>query len=163
MKNVHFKEEQRYNSKYLLILLGAISLVVAAVGLRELLSPVPNYANVTFLFTAAIIIGGLTVWYNQLWMKVTICDKKIKFKMSPLPVRKHSLKWKEIEKCAIVKTPEAAQWSGGNITFNHEKRYSLNGRNGLAIQTKRGERYFIGCRDVAALREALRKVKTQVG
>jgi hypothetical protein len=79
--------------------------------------------------------------------------------MSPLPVTKRSIFWEEVEQCKIVTTSEAAQWSGGNITFNHEKRYSFNGRNGLSITTKNGDHFFVGCKNLKNLKHALDKLR----
>ena len=158
MSEVLFKEKQRYDNKLVLIILGLISLLAIVGGIKSLLKTPTHYYETIILFITALVIGVLIWWLTKLKMKVTISEKSIKFKISPIYLKKRSIPWKEIEECEIVKTSEAAQWSGGNITFKREKRFSFIGRNGLAIKTKKGEYYFIGCKKIAELQQALNKI-----
>lgn len=157
MSKIFFKEKQAYNSKRDLIILGAIDLIIVAKAIIFISSG--NYYNASFLLVIASMIGASIWWLTRLKMNVTISDKNIKFKIYPLHDDKLSISWKEVEKCEIVETSEAAQWAGGNITFNQEKRFSFTGRNGLAIKTKKGDYYFIGCRQIGELQTALRKME----
>ena len=157
MSKVNFKERQRYDNKWVPVLLGVTGLVAFGKGIYFLTASDVRLENAVFLFLVALGAAGLIWWLHRLEMKVTITEKKVKFKLSPLHPKKQSIAWKEIGRCEIVKTSEAAQWSGGNITFN-EKRYSLNGRNGLAIRTKSGESYFIGCKNVEKLQQTLQAI-----
>lgn len=54
---------------------------------------------------------------------------------------------------STVKTIVPTVTGHGSETF-----VSLTGRNGLAILTKEGRRYFIGCDDVDALNDAFAEV-----
>jgi len=159
MVKVYFKEKQRYENKVLLTIL-AISCIAALLGgVKRLVASHTDYPQTIFLFFTALAIGVIIWWLTKLKMKVNISNKRIKFKMTPIHIKKQSIFWEDIEKCEIVRTSEAAQWSGGNITFNHEKRISLNGRNGLALKTKKGEHYFIGCKNISRLQQALDKIQ----
>ena len=159
MSKANFKETLQYQSKLVPILLGLVSLATAIRGVDFLSASEPQLGNAILSFTVAAASVALIWWLRKLKLKVAITAKNIKFKLSPLHEKKQSIPWKEIDECEIVRTTEAAQWSGGNITFNHEKRYSLTGRNGLAIKTKKGECFFIGCRDILGLQHALDKMK----
>ncbi|MTB51705.1 hypothetical protein [Lewinella sp. W8] len=158
MTKVNFKETQRYDNKLIPLLLGLIGVVTMVRGTSLLIAPEPKIWGAIFLFSVAAAIGGLIWWLTQLKLKVVVTEKNVKFKLSPLHEKKHSISWEEIDKCAIVRTSEVAQWGGGNITFNHEKRYSLTGRNGLSIRTRAGELFFIGCTDLTRLQETLNKM-----
>lgn len=155
MKQIYFKEKQRYDNKLALVLLGLFALILIGGAFKSLLASEINYANVIFLFSATSVVIGSIWWLTQLKLKIAISDKKIKAKITPSLFKKQSIAWSEVEKCEIVRTPEAAQWSGGNVSFGQERMLSLNGRNGLAIETKAGESYFIGCQNINALQQAL--------
>lgn len=155
MSKILFKEEQRFDNRLALFSLGLLGLGAIIGGITHLLTPIPNYPVITLLFITTLAIAVGIWWLTSLKMKVVISEKGIKFKLSPIHPKKHSISWKKIDSCTIVKTSEAAQWCGGNITFNHERRVSLTGRNGLAIKTKKGENLFIGIKQITGLYKAL--------
>lgn len=161
MPKVYFKEEQRFDNYLALITLGLFGLGAIVGGMIHLLKAESNYLFAALSFTTAIAIGLGIWWLTRLKMKVVVSEKGIKFKLSPIHPKKQLIPWKKIDSCVIVKTSEAAQWCGGNITFNHEKRVSLTGRNGLAIKTKEGENVFIGVKEVSELHEALDGIKPE--
>lgn len=150
------KEEQRFNDKVVMVLLGAggVGLLYAAVN--TLLLDSANLLRAGVLFLTAIALGGWLYCLIRLHLKVKISDKSIKFRMAPFHASTRKIKWKEVENCSIVKTPKIAQWHGANLSYGSENRFSLAGRNGLSLTTKDGRKYFIGCRDVDGLRKALR-------
>jgi hypothetical protein len=161
MKKVKFKETQHYTNRLTLCFLGTIALVAVLKGMLLLSTSKPDITNSLFGFAVAFSTLLLIWWLINLKLKVVVSEKNIKFKLSPIHPKKRSIPWQEIARCEIVETPEAAQWSGGNITFNHEKRYSLTGRNGLSITTKKGKNFFIGCSDLAGLKEAIDSMELQ--
>lgn len=113
------------------------------------------------LFIVAFALGMLIWWLSRLQLKVEFNAKYIKFKMSPVHMNKKVLLWKDIKRFGIIETSEAAQWSGGNITLRQEKRISLTGRNGLALKTKQGAYFLIGCQDIDKLKHALEKLEKE--
>jgi hypothetical protein len=158
MATVFFKEKQHFRDIPVLVLLGLMMLATLYGTVKALVEAGGNYGNFIILFVATLSLGVWIWWLTRLRLKVSVSDKKIKYKMSPIHPKKQSIKWEQIENCELVKTPPVAQWSGGNISFNHEQRISVTGRNGLAIKTKEGKHYFIGCHNIEQLKEALDKV-----
>ena len=159
MSRIHFKETQRYKDKLIPLALGVVGLMAVVRGMNLLQTSNAEVGTIVFLFALALASVGAIFALYRLKLKLSISDKKIKYKLSPWHSAKQSILWQDVDSCKIVQTSEAAQWSGGNITFNHEKRFTLSGRNGLALKTKSGERYFIGCEDILGLRKALDKVQ----
>jgi len=159
MQKVNFKETQRYQNKIVLIVLGIACAIAIIAGIALLLAPQPQIENAFFFFVLAIAIRALMWWLMKLKLSIAITNKCIKFKFFPLHAKKHTIAWDDVENCEIIKAPEAAQWSGLNISYSHERRYTLNGRNGLAIKTKNGENFFIGCRDIMGLTQALNEMQ----
>lgn len=118
----------------------------------------PWHVSLLVLASIATVIGAIA-WLRAVKLKVEVTQKDIKYKLYPLHAKKQSIPWEEVAECKIVSTPEAAQWCGGNITFADEKRYSLSGRNGLAIKTVQDENYFIGFQDVSKLQQIVEKLQ----
>ncbi|MFK7935200.1 MAG: hypothetical protein AB8G22_16935 [Saprospiraceae bacterium] len=158
MAKIIFKEKQRFSDRIILIALFIISLTSLLSALKHVSAPTANYANSIFLLVMFIVASVSLWWLTRLKLKVAISEDKINYKMSPVHSKKQSILWSKVKKCEIIRTSEAAQWSGGNITFNNEKRISLTGRNGLAITTKDGKHYFIGCKNIDGMQQALQKV-----
>jgi hypothetical protein len=155
MAKSFFKEKQRFEDKVILAIIGLVGLFGLFGGIKSLLATDTNYTNTIFLFFIAAIAVAAIWWLTRLRMKVSISEKGIKFKLSPIHAKKRFIAWKDIAVCRIIKTSEAARWSGKDINYKHEKKVSLTGRNGLAITTKDGQRYFIGSNNVNELQQAL--------
>lgn len=155
MANKLYKEKQRFNDKLVLVMLGLgiVGLLYAAATFFFNEQTSATYALTCLAFAAGL--GGILYRLTHLRYKLQVTDKQIKFKLSPAQVATQKIKWAEVDSCEIVKTPKAAQWHGSNLRRPREKYFSLTGRNGMAITTKCGSRYFLGCTDVEALKDTL--------
>ncbi len=158
MKNVLYKEKHKFDDNFSLVVLGVFCLGALAGGANALFRTNQNILVAIILFLVALALGFLMWWLTRLQLKVEFNSKTIKFKMSPIHLSKKAFLWKDIENYGIIETSKAEQWSGGNITFKQEKRISLTGRNGLALKTKEGAYYLIGCHEIEKLRAALDKL-----
>lgn len=151
MATTIFKEKQHYNDKLNIALL-AIFFVCAVYGaVKCLIGAEVKILNASILILSAVLFATGIWWLTRIQMGVWISDKKIKYKMKPFHKKKHALRWSDIVEYEVVKTSPSAQLSGGNMSFSREKRFSITGRNGLAIRTKSGDQYFIGCKNVDQL------------
>ena len=161
MKNKAFKERQYFNDQMVFILLGAgfigaiYGFIKAIVSQYYSLFDLSVYAGIAAFM--AISFWGL----KRLQLKVSINEKRIKYKLSPIHKESQKIRWEEVASCEVVKTPLAAQWHGGNISFGGESLISLTGRNGLSIKTKKGKRIFIGCKEVDDLRVSLDQIQRE--
>jgi hypothetical protein len=157
MEDKVFKEEYSFDDKVLFALLG-VGFGGAFFGLVNLFFSEQAAATKVFAYLITVFILGFLLWgLRQLKLKVSINDKRIKYRMFPLHDKTQRIAWDEVESCEIVKTPYFAQWHGGNIRFDRESWYSLTGRNGLSIKTKDGRSLFIGCRNVDKLKQYFAK------
>lgn len=155
MANKLHKEKQRYTDKMVFGMLGAGVLLVLAGVCKAAVSDSFNPLHFSLLLTVAAGLSGWMYWLFRLRLSVKITDKSIKYKMAPLHGSSRKIPWSEVEDCTIVQTPKIGQWHGGNLTYGAESHYSLSGRNGLSVKTRDGRKYFIGCRDVEGLKDAL--------
>ncbi len=162
MKNKAFKERQHFNDHIVFILLGA-GFIGAIYGfIKTIVSQ--HYS----LFDLSVYVGiaalmAISFWgLKRLQLKVSVNEKRIKYKLFPIHKEAQKIRWDEVASCEVVKTPLAAQWHGGNISFGRESLISLTGRNGLSIETKNGKRIFIGCKEVDDLRISLDHLRGEV-
>lgn len=154
-----YKEKQRFGSvEMIAILILSMGLLIYSL-FNSLMAHNGAFTYVEWSCVSLLLMLGGFLWYLlQLQLSLSISENGIQFKMKPLHNKKRMIAWEEIDSCEIVKTPKLAQWHGGNITFNHEKRFSLTGRNGIHLVTKDGEEYFLGSRKLSELRKAIEKV-----
>lgn len=146
-----FKEEQRFQLWEVYLLLLFFSLLTLFNLVREPF-PIGKYgATDLFIF----ILLSLIIWYlYQLKMIVSFDDKGITVRYFPKLHKKCYIAWSDIADCRFVKLSKRAQWSGGAISFSTEERvFSLCGRNGLFLRTKKGEKYFIGSKKLLENKE----------
>ena len=152
-----FKEQQRFRNWEIIALLAflMIGLTVRFI-LQNWAAPVDNPMPFT-TYAVFMLPMGAVLWYIlSLRLSVRVTEKSIRVKRSsPWQKESHKIKWKDVEEIELVETSPGAQWSGGNITFNREKKYSLCGRTGVHLTTKDGEEILIGARRFGEFREAL--------
>jgi len=154
-----FKEKQRFCDWEVFALL---SFFILALTYRffdqHFIHPVGNAMSIVgYLLLLLPLIGGL-VYLASLRMSVKVTDKHISLKYSHWHREKHKIKWDDIEECEVLKPTPTAKWSGWNVSFNHEKKYTLSGRAGLHLRTKEGEDIIIGARKCNELAQAVRQV-----
>jgi|AntRauTorckE5430_2_1112549.scaffolds.fasta_scaffold00930_5 hypothetical protein len=155
MTNHKFKEKSRYGDR---VIIGAICLSMLALlflGAENALSANFDWRYQGVCLTTMAFLGGILYFLNRTRMKVSINEDRIKFKVRPFHQKSRRIGWEDVEDCQIIRTNEQEQWQGGNIHRPGEIFISLVGRNGLSIRTKSGRQYFIGCKDVDGLTEAL--------
>jgi len=156
-KKIKYKEKNRFNDATLM----AMFIVAFGASIAALVYKIWLKATLTeliVLILVVFIIGGAIYWYSRLRLRVSLNDKRIKYKLSPLHNHSHKIEWSEVESCKIVKSPKMSQWHGSNIRFLGERFFSVTGRNGLEIETKQGQNIFLGFAHVDALRAVLDKI-----
>lgn len=154
-----YKERQYFEGKAVYVLL-ALGFGSALYGWgQSLFAGTANWQTSASYLLIMATTAALIWWLRRLRLKVSINEKRIKFKMFPYHRQAQRIHWEEVVACELVKTPHLAQWHGSNLHLMGEAWYSLTGRNGLAIETKDGRRLFIGCKDVDKLAETLEQAR----
>jgi hypothetical protein len=153
-----FKEEQTYQSTDVLFTIGLIAAMLVWNAIHHLSIGATRNLWVA-LASIAIALGlGAWMWYlTRTRLATKITTKKITTRMNALRPQKVQIPIADIASCEVVETSLAAQWTGGNISFEHEQVLSVNGRNGLAIETHDGRRFFLGSSNVEALKQAVQR------
>lgn len=154
-----FKEKQRFRDFPFLILLGALLVLFGYQFVHLLVAGgIPSvFMKGMLCLGTMVLLLGLIWYYWNIKLTVSVSRSGISYKMLPWQKRKRHIPWEEVKSCEIVQTPKAEQWHGGNITFNHEKRFSVSGRNGIHITTNSGDELFIGSKRPEELKKAVEK------
>lgn len=151
-----YQEKQQFHDWVVIVLLSLalIGLLYGAASYFWRIDVTLTYSIICLLLAAGI---GYTIWWllTSLQYKLTVTDKNIKFKLKGITETSKKIAWDDIVSCTLVKTPNLVKWERPKAMTTDEKFYSLDGRNGLMIETKDGSRYFIGCQNVEELQAAL--------
>ena len=137
------------------LLIGIITLLIHEQHLFE------GFAWIQIsLVSMILLIGTYALWalyQSEMSFKISKMAIKLKLK-SPLFSSKRKIKLKDIDSCQLVSTPPLAQWHGGNISFIRHQNFSFFGRTGIFITTKGKESYFIGSKNIDALKHTLEEL-----
>ncbi len=155
-----FKDKQHFNDTLVFAIIGLAFLATIAGLIKTLWIGDLNLMKSLIYLGVLALLGGWFWWLRRLELKVSINQKRIKYKMAPYHAKSKRISWDEVTSCKVVKTPLVAQWHGSNVHFFREKWFSLSGRNGLSLLTRDGEAYFIGCKDVEGLAKFLAKLRS---
>ena len=157
-----FKEKQSFHGTDVIVLASVICLLLIAVFYQQVF--IEQDYSIWSSSTLLLVIIGFAAWIWSLFqrqMEVSISEKKISCKQNSWFSRKQQIKLKDIDSCTIVETPLPAQLHGSNLSLSGEKMFSFTGRNGLAIETRDGQRYFVGSNQVREMGQAIKQALHQ--
>lgn len=158
-----YKETQKFGYPEVWLLLGGLQLGLTFRFFQHLLEGTYHqFPFWAFLLLSAPLVG-LMIYLWKVRVDVRISAKKIAVRMRDwYRTKARKIYVHDIAELRVVDTPEAVQWVGGNIAFDHAHQYSLHGRKGLYLRTKDGEEYFIGVSEPGALRPIIEKMKKKM-
>ena len=155
MANKIYQEKQRFHDWLTVVMLS-----FATVGLLYGAASYFWDDDITVIYSIVCLVLAAGLGYAIWWLtsqrsKLTITDKKIKFKLKGPVEKSKKIAWDDVVSCTMVKSTALAKWDRPKITKIDEEFYSLDGRNGLMIETEDGNHYFIGCKNIEELQAAL--------
>ncbi|MCP4439315.1 MAG: hypothetical protein GY810_10285 [Aureispira sp.] len=158
------KVEERFNN---IELVAVFSLLFVLLSVRftqqQLLATHEATASAEAFTLALLLVGGALFILWRLRMTITLHQKGISFKISPLHTKKYKIKWEEIEKCQLVEISKSAEWSGWGVPHldRRERVFSLCGKTGLYIKKKDGEVLFLGSMQLSGYQDEIVKLLNQ--
>ncbi len=158
MARKYFSEKQSTKDPILLSILVLLDAYMIYLFVDAALINFSQHSVALILLGSSIIFISSVIWlFLHLRIKLSVSEKGISYKMSPLHQKKHRIKWDDVEGCKVIETPRLAHMHTGNMKFWSEKKYTFTGRNGLAIRTKDGSRYFIGSHQTDELKDSVKR------
>lgn len=150
-----FKENQRFNQWWLLLLLTLVAgIILKAVfeetnGFKEAENP---------LFILFIVFSGLIpiVLLVGIQLQTRIDAKGITVIFHPLGFTKKHFAWKEIKDCYIREYHPIMEYGGWGIrTIGRKKAYNVSGNIGIQIVTVNNKKFLIGTKQPIAVKAVL--------
>lgn len=155
MANKLYQEKRQFHDWLTIVML---SLAIAGLVYGAASYFWSSESSLFYSIICLLLAGGLAYaiwWLTSLRSYLTVTDKNIKFKLKGPIERSKKIAWKDIVSCKLVEAPKITKFNRPKVTITDERFYSLDGRNGLMIETTAGKHYFIGCQNLQELQEAL--------
>lgn len=161
MKNITFKEKQRFDRYEVLVLLVTLCIAMVALLIAEIIHPHDDMLLRIMAMSALLL--GIGIRAMQLYsshLKVSVNRKRIKYKLSSMKGSTGKIPLSEIAAIEPIATPgDMNKFENPWFSPLEDERFiSVTGRNGVAVRTNSGERYFIGTRRPIELFETLREL-----
>ena len=144
-----FKEEQRFNEVWLIVLLIVTAIVPISVYVKEYLED-PSKTSVLELFgliLAVLLATGLIFFFK---LTTRIDEEGIHYKFFPFHWSFQLLKWAEIKEAYLRTYDPLSEYGGwglkGGILWNKSKGKAVNvsGDIGIQLILKNGKKLLIG-------------------
>ncbi len=166
-----FKEEQRFDAPWLIILLGVIGvasiLPIWMMFYKQIIKGEPPGSNglsdvgLIILFFGVILFIGLMYGFVYLCKLTTYIDEKqIVYKFVPFHRKPHSILWEDVDSAEVIKYHPVMEYGGWGVRYGSKgKAYNTRGDKGLEIITKEGKNILIGTREPEQLKIFLTNIK----
>ncbi len=153
---IEFREEQRFTQWWLWLILFVITLI-PLFGIYEQIIQGGQFGDKPMsdsgLILFAVFVFGLISLMFFVKLKTEVNASGIKMSFSPFV--KKNISWKDIKSAKIVRY----EFVGYGIRFgsSYGTVYNIKGDMGLAIETRRGERFVIGTQKQDELQKLIGK------
>lgn len=153
-----FLEEQKFDQKWLWVLLIVVSVVILAVQLSVFFSSSVKASGFGFYFSLfnVFLVIGLIWLFAVMKLKTSIDKEKISLKFFPF-VRKE-VDWREIRKAEVLDYGFVGGW-GVRLWTKYGTVYNTKGSEGLFIQLKDNKKFIIGTQRPDEMAEFIKRIK----
>lgn len=157
MTSAPFRESAQFRQYDLFFALCAVLALSLFLIYGQLDRGAEGYPRMAALSLVAVGVLAYLVHLVMVRQRVRVTQRKLKVDQNSLLKQKMRIPLEEITEVKEEHYPVFAQRYGQSGWLSGERFVSLHGRNGVAIKTESGQRYFIGSRRAQELAEALRQ------
>ena len=157
MTTSSFRESFQFRQYDLLFALVAVLALSLFLIIEQFDRGADAYARIAALSVVAIGVMTYLVHLLMVRQRIRLTERKLKVDQRSLVRKKTRIPLEAITEVREEHYPVFAQRYGQSGWLSGERFVSLVGRNGVAIKTANGSRYFIGSRRARELAEALRQ------
>ncbi|MCA0132073.1 hypothetical protein [Winogradskyella alexanderae] len=162
-----FKEEQRFNQLWIILLLGIGMLVPLGLILGAYLKNQSSFTPIELVVTISIIVlASCIIFFFKLYTRID--EHGIHYKFFPFHLKYRSIAWNAIDE-AYVRTYDALNEYGGwgfkgGALWKKSKGTAINvsGDKGIQLRLKNGKKLLIGTQKENDAKSILATYKTKI-
>lgn len=152
-----FTESQRFSQTWLWLILASTMLIPVLGLYQQMVVGVPfgnNPMSNVGLVAMLLFEAGLLYFFWSIRLVTEIDKQEIRFAFRPFTRR--SILWSDVKTAQVVNYGFVGGW-GVRYSGSYGKIYNVNGKFGLALELKSGEKICIGTQQQEELKEVLVK------
>ncbi|MBN8678268.1 MAG: hypothetical protein J0M29_08585 [Chitinophagales bacterium] len=152
-----FTESQRFSQTWLWLILASTMLIPVLGLYQQMVVGVPfgnNPMSNVGLVVMLLFEAGLLYFFWSIRLNTEIDKQEIRFAFRPFTRR--SILWSDVKTAQVVNYGFVGGW-GVRYSGSYGKIYNVNGKFGLALELKSGEKICIGTQQQEELKEVLVK------
>ncbi|MEH1008387.1 MULTISPECIES: hypothetical protein [unclassified Winogradskyella] len=161
-----FKEEQRFNQLWLIILMLVSTIVPIGIYVKEYTENPENFSSLELIGVIFLILlaSGFIFFFK---LTTRIDETGIHYKFFPFHWNLKNIKWNEIDKAYVRTYDPLGEYGGwglkGGILWNKSKGRAINvsGDIGIQLVLKSGKKLLIGTQKENEAKSVLATYKTK--
>jgi len=161
-----FKEEQRFNQLWLIILMLVSTIVPIGIYVKEYTENTENFSSLELIGVIFLILlaSGFIFFFK---LTTRIDETGIHYKFFPFHWNLKNIKWNEIDKAYVRTYDPLGEYGGwglkGGILWNKSKGRAINvsGDIGIQLVLKSGKKLLIGTQKENEAKSVLATYKTK--
>ena len=161
-----FKEEQRFNQPWLIVLILISVLVPIGITINKYMKDPSSFSTVEFisLMGVMILVSGFIFLFK---LSSRIDEKGIHYKFFPFHWSFKIINWNEIDNAYVRTYNPIGEYGGwglkGGILWNASKGKAINvsGDIGIQLELKNGKKLLIGTQKQSEVESVLATYKTK--
>lgn len=162
MSKILFKEAQRFNQKWIIIII-AIPLIVTVWGVVQQVilgkpfgnNPAPDWAVLLTLLIPILLI----LFFFRLTLHTRIDKNGIIYRFAPIQRKERWIKWSDVKEAHVRKYKPIAEYGGWGFRNGRSgKALNTSGNMGLQIVFTDGKRLLLGTGKPEELERALKNL-----
>lgn len=157
-ERTYFEEEQKMESRWLLILIIASSISMLTIAIAYLYKDHADWTSIglvigAILFTDAIML----TLFKIMKLNLAVSKKGLHYRMNTVNTKNKLLPWDEVTSIGLRKSP--ATGYGKKIKFRYGEVYAMNLKQGVEFTLKNGKKIFFSLKDPDDFMKAVRKLE----
>lgn len=162
-----FKEEQRFNQTWIIVLIGISTIIPVAILLHTYINKPKSLSTIELISVILVLIlaSGIIFFFKLI---TRIDEKGIYYKFFPFQFKLKLIEWQEIEEAYVRNYDAITEYGGwglkGGALWNKSKGRAINvsGDIGIQLQLKNGKKLLIGTQKKEEAIRVLEAYKTKL-
>lgn len=160
-----FKEEQRFNQSWLIVLVFISAIIPIALIVKEYIEDPNAFSTLEFILIILLLLF-FSGFIFILKLSTKIDEKGIHYKFFPLHSKYKTIAWNSINKAYVRTYNPISEYGGwgikGGWNKSRGKAINVSGNIGVQLELKNGKKLLIGTRKQFEVKNTLAYYKTQI-